>query len=150
MKNYSTIIVLAVTLLAHGGVTPTCASEVVVAVPGKSIVQGFGSTTAPPRLTGEIDNTKRVLLKSSAQPLPATARDLGAVPDDFALEQMLFALKRSTEQERALEVFMQGLHDPESASYHAWLTPSSSANGSAPHAQTSNGSLYGCRVMGSW
>ena len=123
MKNYSTIIVLAAILLAHGGVTPTCASEVAVAVSAKSIVQGFGSTTAPPRLTGEIDNTKRVLLKSSAQPLPATARDLGAVPDDFALEHMLFALKRSTEQERALEVFMQGLHDPESASYHAWLTP---------------------------
>ena len=83
--------------------------------------QVAGSTTTTPRITQVIDDSKRVTIAGSAHPLSA-ALDLGAVSDDLVLEHILFMLDRSADQERGLQQFVDGQHDPASPYYHAWLT----------------------------
>jgi pseudomonalisin len=84
--------------------------------------QRAGSTSATPRLKEAVDESKRVVVEGSMQPLSRTAPDLGAVADDFPLQHMLFTLKRSADQQRALDSLVEDLHDPKSANFHAWLT----------------------------
>src|SRR6202034_3379384 len=55
-------------------------------------------------------------------PLAAPKYDRGAVEDGFPIEHMFLQLRRSPEQERALERSIADRENPQSASYHQWLT----------------------------
>ena len=69
-----------------------------------------------------IDETRRVVVSASAHPLANSGQDLGPVSDDVLLEHILFSLSRSPEQSRAVERFIEELHDPNASNFHAWLT----------------------------
>ncbi len=74
------------------------------------------------RIVGPVDESDLVELKGNTHPLAMAQFDRGAVADSLAMEHMYVVLRRSSEQERALEQLMDGLHDPHSADYHRWLT----------------------------
>ncbi|MGD0569473.1 MAG: protease pro-enzyme activation domain-containing protein [Candidatus Sulfotelmatobacter sp.] len=49
--------------------------------------------------------------------------DLGTAPATLPMQRMLLVLKRSPEQESALETLLNNQQDKSSPSYHMWLTP---------------------------
>jgi len=74
------------------------------------------------RVSQGIDETNRVVLAGNTHPEARPANDRGAVANDFAMEHMLLLLKRSPEQEQALQDFIDELHTKGSPNFHRWLT----------------------------
>lgn len=100
---------------------------------------GFGVLPLPaqisvarPRIHKALDESRRVALKGHTHPLAQAHFDRGAAPADLPMEHMLLLLKRSPEQQAALDSLLDEQHDPSSPNYHQWLTPKSSAANSAP------------------
>jgi hypothetical protein len=82
--------------------------------------------TAPgvgPRITAPIDETSLTRLAGNTHPLAHPEFDQGAAPPDLPMDRMLLVLKRSPEQESALQALLDQQHDKSSANYHRWLTP---------------------------
>jgi len=77
---------------------------------------------ARPRITQSIDESDRVALNGNTHPEARPANYRGAVANDFAMEHMLLQLKRSPEQEQALQQFINELHTKASPNFHHWLT----------------------------
>ncbi|HXN52818.1 MAG TPA: S53 family peptidase [Candidatus Acidoferrum sp.] len=77
---------------------------------------------ARPRITQGIDETNRVAVAGNTRPEARPANDRGAVVNDFAMDHMLLQLKRSPEQELALQQFLDALHTQGSPNFHHWLT----------------------------
>jgi len=77
---------------------------------------------ARPRVTQSIDETNRVTLEGNTHPEARHANDRGTVANDFAMEHMLLQLKRSPEQEQALQQFIDELQTKGSPNFHHWLT----------------------------
>src|SRR5258707_334059 len=77
---------------------------------------------ARPRITQSINEMDRVTLEGNTHPEARLANDRGAVANDFSLEHMLLQLKRSPEQEQALQQFIDELHTKGSPNFHHWLT----------------------------
>jgi hypothetical protein len=81
-----------------------------------------GSPTADPRIVDAVDETKLVTLAGRTHPLAAPKYDQGTVSDSFPMEYMFLQLRRSPEQEGALQQTIRELQDPHSGKYHQWLT----------------------------
>ena len=79
-------------------------------------------SAAAPRIVDAVDETRLVTLSGQIHRLASPKFDRGVVPDSMPLEHMYLQLKRSDEQEAALEQEIQDLQNPQSASYHQWLT----------------------------
>jgi len=62
-------------------------------------------------------------LRGNTHPLAQAQYDQGAAPPDLPMARMLLVLKRSDAQESALQALLDAQQDPNSASYHQWLTP---------------------------
>jgi hypothetical protein len=77
---------------------------------------------ARPRITQSIDERDRVPLEGNTRPEARAANDRGVVADDFAMEHMLLQLKRSPEQERAVQQFIDELQTAGSPNFHRWVT----------------------------
>src|SRR5216684_1888286 len=77
---------------------------------------------ARPRITQSINEMDRVALQGNTHPEARLANDRGAVANDFSMEHMLLQLKRSPEQEQALQQFIDELHTKGSPNFHHWLT----------------------------
>src|SRR2546422_701175 len=77
---------------------------------------------ARPRITQSINEMDRVVLQGNTHPEARLANDHGAVANDFVMEHMLLQLKRSPEQELALQQFIDELHTKGSPNFHHWLT----------------------------
>ncbi len=69
-----------------------------------------------------IDERNQVELKGNTRAEANAANDRGAVADDFPMEHMLLQLRRSPEQEQALQHFVDDLHRPGSPNFHRWIT----------------------------
>jgi subtilase family serine protease len=82
--------------------------------------QGNG---ARPLITQPVDETKLTVLHGNTHPLARPAFDRGAAPDNLAMERMLLVLKRSPEQQAALDQLTAEQQDRSSPNYHKWLTP---------------------------
>jgi Pro-kumamolisin, activation domain len=91
------------------------------AVPAGFAQQGPGPRPRP-RITQSVDEANRVPLRGNTRPEATLANDRGAVADDFPLEHILLQLKRSPEQEQALQQFIDELHNQNSPNFHHWLT----------------------------
>lgn len=76
----------------------------------------------PPRITQPIDESKLTVLKGNTRPEANVRNDRGQVPDEFRMEHMFLQLRRSPEQERALDQLIDQVHDPKSPNFHHWLT----------------------------
>ena len=62
-----------------------------------------GSPFAAPRIAGAIDEASLIALKGNVHPLAQSQYDHGAVAGNLAMDHMLLQLKRSPEQEQALQ-----------------------------------------------
>jgi subtilase family serine protease len=87
-------------------------------------LQAFAqSSDAQPRITQAVDETKLTLLKGNTYPLARPEYDKGAAPPGLPMENMLLVLKRSPQQEAALDKLMADQLDKSSSNFHKWLTP---------------------------
>jgi subtilase family serine protease len=75
-----------------------------------------------PRITAAIDETKLVSIPNNVVKAFNAANDRGVVADDFPLEHLQLQLQRSAAQEKAVEAFIDALHDPKSGDFHRWLS----------------------------
>jgi len=81
------------------------------------------SQTTGRRLIRErVDENKLVTLAGNTRPEANAANDRGAVSDSLTMRHMLLQLKRSPQQEKALEGLIASLHNPQSPNFHQWLT----------------------------
>ena len=76
-----------------------------------------------PLVTQPVDESKLTVVRGNTHPLARAEFDRGAAPADLPMDNMLLVLKRSPEQEAALEQFMAEQLDKSSPNYHKWLTP---------------------------
>jgi Pro-kumamolisin, activation domain/Bacterial Ig-like domain (group 3) len=81
------------------------------------------STITHPLITQAIDETQLTRLTGNTHRLARAEFDLGTAPATLPMERMLLVLKRSPEQEAALEKLMDAQQDKNSPNYHQWLTP---------------------------
>jgi hypothetical protein len=70
-----------------------------------------------------VNETHRTVLKGNVHRLARPQFDRGPAPPDLAMNRMLLVLKRSPEQEAALETLLDNQQDKASPHYHKWLTP---------------------------
>jgi regulation of enolase protein 1 (concanavalin A-like superfamily) len=84
--------------------------------------QAQSGLRARPRITQSINEMDRVALPGNTRPEARFANDRGPVSNNFTMEHMLLQLKRSPEQEAALQQFIDELHTKDSANFHHWLT----------------------------
>src|SRR5215470_7699508 len=75
-----------------------------------------------PRVIQPIDETTRAFLRGNVRPEANSRNDRGAVPATFPLEHMLLQLKRSPEQEKAVQQFVGELHTQGSPNFHRWVS----------------------------
>src|SRR6266478_4747571 len=77
----------------------------------------------PARITQPIDETQLVRLRGNVHPLARPEFDQGVAPPNLPMQRMLLMLKRSPEQDAALDQLMAEQHDKSSPNFHKWLTP---------------------------
>jgi|HubBroStandDraft_6_1064221.scaffolds.fasta_scaffold01313_6 hypothetical protein len=88
--------------------------------PDVSAAQQIGS---PARITQTVDESNLVALKGNVHPLARAEFDRGPAPPDLRMDRMLLVLKRSPEQESALQKLLDDQQDKSSPRYRQWLTP---------------------------
>jgi hypothetical protein len=81
------------------------------------------SVAVPSRITQAIDEKQLVTLKGNVHPLARPEFDRGPTPDSLPVKRVMLALKRSAEQESALDHLLFDQQNKASANYHNWLTP---------------------------
>jgi subtilase family serine protease len=74
------------------------------------------------RVLQAINEADRIALAGNTHPEARAANDRGPVADNFRMEHMLLQLKRSPEQELAVQQFLDQLQSKGSANFHHWLT----------------------------
>ncbi len=75
------------------------------------------------RIKAAINDGARVRLSGNTHPLVRPEFDRGLAPMDLPMQRMLMVLKRSPEQQRALDQYLASTEDKTSPNYHRWLTP---------------------------
>src|SRR5215469_9795999 len=93
----------------------------VVLIPSLAVAQTAAQT--PSLIVAPVDESALTVLKGNVYPLATAKFDRGAAPDSLPMERMLLVLKRSPEQERALQALLDQQQDKSSPNYHQWLTP---------------------------
>jgi hypothetical protein len=81
------------------------------------------TSSVQPRITDAVNDSKLTVLHGNTYPLARPQFDQGPAPSDLPMERMQLVLKRSPDQEAALEKLMAEQQDQSSANYHKWLTP---------------------------
>jgi uncharacterized protein (TIGR03437 family) len=75
------------------------------------------------RLTGPMDESRRVALRGTVNPRTRWAVDLGPVDPSRSIGPLIVLLKRSPEQQAAIDKLLDAQRDPGSPDFHKWLTP---------------------------
>lgn len=74
-------------------------------------------------IVSSVNETQLTVLAGNTRPEANAANDRGALEDSTPIDHVLLQLKRSPEREAALNQLIDDLHNPQSDSYHQWLTP---------------------------
>ncbi|HEY1964777.1 MAG TPA: protease pro-enzyme activation domain-containing protein, partial [Acidobacteriaceae bacterium] len=82
----------------------------------------FAYAQATPRIAGPVENSALVSVPGSVHPWARAQFDRGPAPANLN-GRMLMVLKRSPEQESALQALLASQQDPKSPNYHKWLPP---------------------------
>jgi pseudomonalisin len=82
-----------------------------------------GSAAAQNRITRPIDESEVVTLTGNTHPLARAEFDRGPVPADTRIERMVLLLQPSPERQKELDALTEAQQNPDSVSYHRWLTP---------------------------
>ena len=108
------------TYYRHGALLPLFTYCAVLGSAQIAMAQvGLNST---PRLAGAINERNMVALAGNMHPLAAAKFDTGSVPDSLRMDHMYLLLRRSPEQEQALDKLLADMQNRLSANYHNWLT----------------------------
>jgi hypothetical protein len=87
-------------------------------------IAAWAQTPSPQsRVVERVNESALVTLRGNTHPLAQLQFDQGAAPPDFPMARMLLVLKRSADQESTLHKLLDDQQDPNSPSYHQWLTP---------------------------
>jgi len=70
----------------------------------------------------QVNAPGHVALAGNVRPEAAPHNDRGRVADSLPMQHMLLLLRRSSEQEAALQQFIEGLQTKGSPNFHRWLT----------------------------
>lgn len=97
-------------------------SLTILLLTGSAIALRSQTRSAPALIRQAVDENKLVTLAGNTHPEATAGNDLGAVADSFVLDHMMLQLKRSPEQETAVEQLIADLHNPQSPNFHKWLT----------------------------
>jgi hypothetical protein len=81
------------------------------------------SGLAPSMITQAVDEHQLVTLRGNVHPLAQAKYDQGLAPSDMQMGRMLLVLKRSPEQQTALDNLNAQQADKNSPNYLKWLTP---------------------------
>ena len=76
-----------------------------------------------PLITKPVNDGQLVRLKGNTYPLARPQFDIGIADTGLPLNRMLLVLRRSPEQEFALQKLLDAQQDKASPEYHRWLTP---------------------------
>src|ERR1700676_3958201 len=77
----------------------------------------------PARITQGVDPKQTIVLRGNTHPLARPEYDRGLVADAQNLNRMLLLLRRSADQEAALQQFLDDQQNKSSPNYHHWVTP---------------------------
>ena len=83
-----------------------------------------GAPAVPQRITQAIDETQLVRQKGNLHPLARPEFDQGPVSDTVPMNRMFLMLKRSPEQELALQQYMSEQMRKDSPNFQKWLITS--------------------------
>lgn len=75
------------------------------------------------RVTRAVIDTQTVRLPGNVLPAATVANDRGPAPGNLPMQSMLLVLRRSPQQELALEQQLSAQREAGSPEYHHWLTP---------------------------
>src|SRR5579862_646777 len=78
--------------------------------------------SARPLIVDRVDETRRLTLRGNTRPEANSANDAGAAPSTMAMEHMLLVMQQGSAQAQSLTQTIDQLHDPQSPSFHKWLT----------------------------
>jgi subtilase family serine protease len=81
------------------------------------------NNAARPLITDRVDNARLTTLSGNTHPLARVQYDQGAAPPDLPMNRILLVLKRSADQESALQDLLLQQQVTSSPTYHKWLTP---------------------------
>ena len=90
--------------------------------------QASAQSVSRPLLNAKIDETRLHRLMGNTRPEANASNDRGRVADNFGLDHMLLQLQRGPAEQQALDGFIDTLHNPQSPSFHRWLTPAEFAS----------------------
>ena len=82
-----------------------------------------GQAQTAPRITQRVDVRQRVQVASAVPAAVARATDLGRADSSLPIRDLLVAIQLNSEQQHALDSFLEDAHDASSAQYHQWLSP---------------------------
>src|SRR4029077_133125 len=74
-------------------------------------------------ITQSVDERNLAALRGNTRPEATPQNDRGAVADGFPMIHVLLQLRRSPEQESALQRYLDEVQDSTSPNFHKWLTP---------------------------
>ncbi len=100
--------------LAFASVCSLLAASSVLAAPSGFPQQAIVST---------VNEANLIALAGNTRPEANVANDQGEVEGSMPMQHMLLQLKRTPEREAALTRLIDDLHNPQSESFHQWLTP---------------------------
>ncbi len=86
-------------------------------------LSAFSQTRATSRITQAIDDRNTIALRGSVHPMLQKATDQGRMDGATRLEGVSLIFKRTAEQDAAADKLLEDLQNPNSPSYHKWLTP---------------------------
>jgi len=91
---------------------------------GMAFVGAIGAhAQSEPQIKAPIDESQTVALRGNVNPLARAEFDQGRVDASKPSGRLLLVLKRSANQEAALQQYLKDAHSPASSSFHKWLTP---------------------------
>lgn len=86
------------------------------------IARGQVGLNSTPQVAGAINERSMVTLSGNTHPLAIATYDTGAISDSMRMEHMYLLLRRSPQQEQALDNLLTEMQNRLSANYHHWLT----------------------------
>jgi subtilase family serine protease len=95
----------------------------VSAVSAQSLQSAQTQTGARAQITAAINPAQRAVLSNSVHPLANAANDRGRADSSTPMKDMILLLHPTQAQSAALKQLVSDMHNPNSASFHKWLTP---------------------------
>jgi subtilase family serine protease len=95
-------------------------AALLLVLPGLALAQG---SAVQPRITDRVNTSVLTTLQGNTHPLARAQFDQGGAPPNLPMDRILLVLKRSPDQEAALQSLLEQQQDTSSPNYHKWLTP---------------------------